>query len=81
MKTTIDIADSLLSEAKSQAAQEGTTLRALVEEGLRRVLEQRQNQGPFRLRRACFAGNGLQQGVREGLWERIREMIYEGRGG
>lgn len=81
MKTTIDIADSLLSAAKARASKEGTTLRALVEEGLRRVLEQRRSPQPFQLRRASFAGKGLQDGVREGTWERIRELIYEGRGG
>jgi hypothetical protein len=41
MKTTIDIADGLLTEAKAYARSEGTTLRALVEEGLRSVLDQR----------------------------------------
>jgi hypothetical protein len=38
VKTTIDIADGLLSEAKERARQEGTTLRALVERGLSRAL-------------------------------------------
>ncbi len=41
MKTTIDIAEGLLTEAKAHARDEGVTLRALVEEGLRRVLEDR----------------------------------------
>lgn len=41
MKTTIDIAQSLLAEARERARAEGTTLRALVEEGLRVTLERR----------------------------------------
>jgi Arc/MetJ family transcription regulator len=81
MKTTIDIADALLDEAKRVAAKEGTTVRALVEQGLRRALAERRRGGRFRLRRASFRGKGLQPGVRELGWERIRELAYEGRGG
>ena len=38
MKTTIDVSDALFNSAKALAQQNQTTLRALVEEGLRRVL-------------------------------------------
>lgn len=38
MKTTIDLSDALFDSAKLLAQQRQTTLRALVEEGLRRVL-------------------------------------------
>ena len=38
MKTSIDISDALFSAVKSLALQRKTTLGALVEEGLRRVL-------------------------------------------
>jgi hypothetical protein len=81
MKTTIEIADPLLEEAKRVAAREGTTVRSLVEQGLRQVLSARRQRGRFRLRKATFRGQGLQEGVRELGWERIRGLSYEGRGG
>lgn len=81
MKTTVDIADALLDEAKRVASREGTTLRALIEQGLRRTLAERRRGGRFRLRRASFKGQGLQPGVKELSWERVRELAYEGRGG
>lgn len=82
MKTTIDIADSLLLQAKDTCKREGTTLRELVETGLRATLQQRSAKTkPFVLRDASFKGEGLQPGIREGDWQQIREMAYEGRGG
>lgn len=39
MKTTIDIQDELLSRAKRHARETGRPLRAVVEEGLRMVLD------------------------------------------
>lgn len=38
MKTTIEVSDALFASAKTFAQQSQTTMRALVEEGLRRVL-------------------------------------------
>ena len=80
MKTTVDISHPLLEAAKRLAAEQGVTLRELVEDGLRHVLERRAEAEPFRLRDASVGGNGLQPGVTEGDWTKIREMIYEGRG-
>ena len=54
MKTTIEIADAILERAKRAAAREKTTMRALVEEGLRRVLDDPRRAGGFRLRTASF---------------------------
>ncbi len=80
MKTTIDIPDPLLEQAKKVAADERTTVRALIEQGLRQVLAARTQPAAFRLRKAAFRGKGLQPGA-EGLsWEQIRDMIYSGRG-
>lgn len=81
MKTTIEISDSLLDEAKKLAAKEGTTVRAFVEQGLRKVVAERKSRGAFRLRKAAFKGEGLQPGIEDATWERIRESIYQGRGG
>jgi hypothetical protein len=81
MKTTIEISDSLLEEAKKLAAKEGTTVRAFVEQGLRRIVTERKSKGVFRLRKASFKGKGLQTRVEDGSWKRIRERIYQGRGG
>ena len=81
MKTTIEISDSLLEEAKRLAAKEGTTVRAYVEQGLRRIVTERKSRGQFRLRKATFKGKGLQPGVQDASWDRIRETIYQGRGG
>jgi Arc/MetJ family transcription regulator len=80
MKTTIEIADALLEQAKKWAAKEDTTVKALVEEGLRRILGEREKGKKFRLRKATFKGKGLQPGVSEGSWEAIRELIYKERG-
>lgn len=81
MKTTIEIPDTLLTDAKRLAARDQTTLRALVEEGLRQVVQERQRTSPFRLRQASFRGKGLQPEIHEGDWVTIRALAYEGRGG
>jgi Bacterial antitoxin of type II TA system, VapB len=81
MKTTVEIPQTLLDEARKLASHEGTTLRALVEEGLQRIIAERRHAGAFRLRKATFTGTGLQAGVAGVPWERIRDMAYEGRGG
>jgi hypothetical protein len=81
MKTTIDISDSLLEEARKLAAREGTSVKALVEQGLRDVVASRRRKGSFKLRDASFQGEGLQSELSGASWERIRELSYEGRGG
>lgn len=81
MKTTVEIADSLLDQARKLAARENTTLRALVEAGLRQIIVERKCQPQFRLRDASFAGNGLQPEFRDAGWEQIRQSAYEDRGG
>ena len=76
MKTTIEISDAIFEKAKAVAAREGTTIRALVEDGLRRVLGSRRA-SKFRLRDASVAGNGLQPEFKGADWERIRGAVYD----
>lgn len=81
MKTTVHIPDSLLAEARKIASQEQTTIKALIEEGLRRSIDERKRKKSFRLRKASFKGKGLQPDVADASWGKIREMSYKGRGG
>lgn len=83
MKTTVELADSLLEEAKATASEHGVTLRTLIEEGLRRAVDERRRRRSraFRLPRASFKGKGLQPDVADGSWASIRDRAYEGRGG
>jgi len=80
MKTTVEIPDSLLQEARKLAEKEGSSIRVLVEEGLRQVILERKKGKKFHLRDLSFKGKGIQSDINEGSWEKIRELIYEGRG-
>lgn len=81
MKTTVQIADSLFKEAQRVAREERTTLKALIEAGLRRVIAERTQRVRFTLRKATFKGNGLHPDLKGAPWDRIRDASYEGRGG
>lgn len=80
MKTTIHIPDSLMKDARKLAHEERTTLKSLVEEGLRLVISKHRKRGKFKLRKATFRGKGLQPQLKGATWEQIRDVSYEGRG-
>ena len=81
MKVTIEVADDVLDRAKAHAAKQGTTLRSLVERGLREVLNADEEPVQFRLEHASVGGRGLQREYQGAEWPRIRDATYEGRGG
>jgi hypothetical protein len=62
MRTTLDLNDELLREAKRRAAKEGRTLRELVEAALRRHLGRGERRKPYKLRWRTEHGR-LQPGV------------------
>lgn len=82
MKTTVQIPDPLVTRAKAIARREGTTLAALVEEGLRTVVKARDQRRSerFELRDASVSGEGVNPDFDLG-WDAVRGAIYEGRGG
>ncbi len=81
MKTTIDLPETLLAEAKRVAARQSTTIGALVEAGLRKELRDRESTSLFRLQDASFRGRGLRAELAGDSWEPLRELVYEERGG
>lgn len=79
MRTTLDIDDHVLRQAKQLAAAEGKTLTRVVEEALReRIVRPRRGAKPFRLRLLTKKGRlipGVNLADRDALYERM-----EGRG-
>lgn len=75
MKTTLDIRDELMARAKKHARRTGQPLRALVEEGLRRVMIQEPT-----LRYVlpdCSVGKPGAPNPLEALsWAELRDEIY-----
>ena len=81
MKTTVEISDPLMKEARKVAANEGTTFSALVEQGLRHVLADRKRKRRFRLKLVTVKGRGLRRELRNAGWDEIRDLSYEDRRG
>jgi len=80
MKTTVQIPDPLFTSVKDIARRDGTTLAALVEEGLRKVVNERERHArSFKLQDASVDGKGINAAYAAG-WEAVREAIYKGRG-
>lgn len=78
MKTTLDLPDDLLERSREIAQREGATLHALVEEGLRRVIDARTTRDAFELPSYGGEGNGAGRtyAMRNASWDRIRAEIY-----
>lgn len=76
MKTTIELPDALIEQARRVAQEEGATLRALIEEGLQRSLQARRRKAPRQIDFPSFGGSGLTDEFQGAPWLRIRDEIY-----
>ena len=76
MKTTIDIQDALLERAKRHAARVHRPLRAVVEEGLRRVLSERSATDAYKLPDASIGDSKAADPLETISWQDLREEIY-----
>ena len=77
MKTTMDIEDVLLGRAKRHAKRVGWPLRAVVEEGLRRVLSERPEDAAYELPDASVGDPGAADPLEALSWQDLRAEIYD----
>jgi hypothetical protein len=80
MRTSVDIPDPLLRRARKLARQRGTTLRALLVEGLRKALEREPKTTKHRMQDRSYGEGGLVSGLSWSDAERIDELAYGDRG-
>jgi hypothetical protein len=81
MKTTVEIADDLADAARDLARRRGTTLRTVIEEGIRLALREQHGQRRFQLRDASVSGSGLSREFAGQNPASALDAAYEGRGG
>jgi hypothetical protein len=79
MRTSIDIPDPLFRRAKKLAQERGLTLRQMVIDGLRGVVERSDGRTRTTSEKDCsFGGDGLVEGLSWTDWDRIRDLCYGG---
>lgn len=79
MKTTIEISDPLLMQARKHAQRTGRSMRALVEEGLRLVLRTEQQRPRYQLPDRSVGREGDPNPLESLSWQDLRGEIYGGR--
>lgn len=79
MKTTVDIHDELLARAKQHARDTGQSLRAVVEDGLRRVLALAAPRHPYTLPDLRVGNPSGDDPLERYSWPELRDAIYDDR--
>ena len=78
MRTTVDLPDELLLEVQRMAREQNRTMRSVMEEALRSMMEKYRHGQAFELADASVGGNGLQQAFRDASWDDLRAAAYGG---
>ena len=78
MKTTVEIQDALFERVRRHARAVGKPMRALIEEGLRMVLEAGATPAPYRLPDRSVGRRGAPDPLETRSWPELREEIYGG---
>jgi|GEM_PF-593602 len=75
VKTTVEISDDLLREAKAHAARRGVSFRQVFEGSLRDYLERaKEDSGRYRFPDLSYGSGGLRPGLD---WKRLHELAYD----
>lgn len=76
MKTTLEIQDELIRRAKRYAKRTGRPLRAVVEEGLRRVLSDTPRSKRYELPDYSVGNSNASDPLEAWSWQDLRDEIY-----
>lgn len=76
MKTTLDIHDELFARAKQRARESGRPLRAVVEEGLRLVLEVSEPAPSYRMPDRSVGDPAAKDPLESLTWDDLRREVY-----
>ena len=77
MRTTVDINDALVERLRALMAARKMTMRSLIEEGLRKLLDEAaQAHAEFTLRDASVGEGGMQDAVDDLSWDTMSRFLY-----
>lgn len=77
MKTTVEIQDDLLRRAKQRARDTGRTLRSVMEDGLRRALDDERPPNGYKMPDMSVGDPNAENPLKKYTWPQLRDIIYE----
>lgn len=82
VKTTVEIDDELLRRAKIRAAEERSTLRGVLEDALRRLLDEYEERpSGYQMADCSVHGRRIKPEFLPWHWNKVADLVYEEREG